>query len=143
MSFFNSIKQILKPDDDFLQEVEKDDLFTPAKRFDSIRPVSNDEKVVNIRAATQHRVVILSPRVFKENIDSITEHLRNRNILVINLENTNTEDSYKLLYFVGGVIRALDGQLQMIATDTYLATPSSVLLEGEVEDLLDQLETIY
>ena len=145
MSFFASIGRILKPDDEFMSEMEENGELFPSKKKapDMIRPVPADEKVVNIRAATQHRVIILSPHSFKESYDSIADHLRGRHILVINLERTNKEDARNLLYFVGGIVHALDGQLQIIATNTYMATPSSVQLEGVVEDLLDQLENVY
>ncbi len=144
MGFMDSMKAFLKPDD-FMDEVDEGgELFPPMKKKpETTKRVANEEKVVNIMAATQHRVIILSPHSFKETYDSIADHLRDRHILVINMERTNKDDARNLLYFIGGVVNALDGQLQIIATNTYMATPTNVQLEGVVEDLLGQLENVY
>jgi len=145
MGFGNMLKKFLEPDD-YGDEMENgSELFPPLrKKPNEMRAAAaTDEKVVNIMAATQHRVIILSPHSFKESYDSIADHLRDRHILVINLERTNKDDARNLLYFIGGVVNALDGQLQIIATNTYMATPANVQLEGVVEDLLDQLENVY
>lgn len=145
MGFINSLKKIISPDDDYINETDEGgELFPPLKKRSNEAARSyGDEKVVNIMAATQHRVIILSPHSFKESYDSIADHLRDRHILVINLERTNKDDARNLLYFIGGIVNALDGQLQIIATNTYMATPTNVQLEGVVEDLLDQLENVY
>ncbi|MCL2546252.1 MAG: cell division protein SepF [Oscillospiraceae bacterium] len=145
MGFVNALKDFLKPDDEYLdEETNGGELFPPLRKKNAeTAQVPSDEKVVNIMAATQHRVIILSPNSFKDSYDCIADHLRNRHILVINLERTNKDDARNLLYFIGGVVNALDGQLQIIATNTYMATPTCVQLEGVVEDLLGQLENVY
>jgi len=144
MGFFKSVKEFLKPDTFVDEPDEKGELFPPSKKRKEESPrTQGDEKVVNIMAATQHRVIILSPHSFKESYGSIVDHLRDRHILVINLERTNKDDARNLLYFAGGVVNALDGQLQIIATNTYMAIPANVQLEGMVEDLLGQLENVY
>ena len=144
MGFMGALKDFLKSDDEYLdEETNGGELFPPLRKKETAQAPIGDEKVVNIMAATQHRVIILSPNSFKDSYDCIADHLRNRHILVINLERTNKDDARNLLYFIGGVVNALDGQLQIIATNTYMATPTCVQLEGVVEDLLGQLENVY
>jgi len=143
----SAMKDFLRPDDEYYEEDANGGELFPPLRKKNHRAVQtappSDEKVVNIMAATQHRVIILSPNSFKETYDCIADHLRDRHILVINLERTDKDDARNLLYFIGGVVNAMDGQLQIIATNTYMATPTCVQLEGVVEDLLGHLENVY
>ena len=146
-NIFKTLGDFLRPDPMDEAADERGELFPPTKKRNKDEAPRaaglSDEKMINIMAATQHRVIILSPHTFKESYGSIVDHLRDRHILVINLERTNKDDARNLLYFAGGVVNALDGQLQIIATNTYMAIPANVQMEGMVEDLLDQLENVY
>ena len=55
---------------------------------------SKKNKVVNIHATTQLKVVLVKPERF-EDASTIADHLNNKRTVVLNLESTNKEDVYK------------------------------------------------
>ena len=93
-------------------------------------------KVVNIRAATQLQVVLVKPERF-EDASSIADHLREKRTVVLNLESTNGEIARRLLDFLAGVSYANEGKIKKVAISTYIITPYSVDILG---DLIDELE---
>ena len=93
-------------------------------------------KVVNIRAATQLQVVLVKPEKFEDASD-IADHLREKRTVVLNLESTNKDIARRLIDFLSGVAYAGEGKIKKVAANTYLITPYSVDIEG---DLIDELE---
>ena len=139
MGIFDEIKKLAHPgyedeDDDF-EEFE-----VPAKKevFEDRRPKLEDRrnKVVNIHATTQLKVVLVKPERF-ENASEIADHLKDKRTVVLNLESTNKDVARRLIDFLSGVAYAGEGKIKKVAANTYMITPYHVELEG---DLIDELE---
>ena len=139
MGIFDEIKKLTHPgyedeDDDF-EEFE-----VPAKKevFEDRRPKLEDRrnKVVNIHATTQLKVVLVKPERF-ENASEIADHLKDKRTVVLNLESTNKDVARRLVDFLSGVAYAGEGKIKKVAANTYIITPYHVELEG---DLIDELE---
>ena len=97
---------------------------------------STKNKVVNIHATTQLKVVLVKPERF-EDASTIADHLNNKRTVVLNLESTNKEVSRRLVDFLSGVAYANNGQIKRVANSTFIITPYNVDIMG---DLLDELE---
>mgnify|MGYP000473099370 CR=1 FL=1 len=97
---------------------------------------SKKNKVVNIHATTQLKVVLVKPERF-EDASTIADHLNNKRTVVLNLESTNKEVSRRLVDFLSGVAYAGEGKIKKVAANTYIITPYSVDIMG---DLIDELE---
>ena len=93
-------------------------------------------KVVNIHATTQLKVVLVKPERF-EDASTIADHLNNKRTVVLNLESTNKEVSRRLVDFLSGVAYANNGQIKRVATAPSSSPPYNVDIMG---DLLDELE---
>ena len=93
-------------------------------------------KVVNIHATTQLKVVLVKPERF-ENASEIADHLREKRTVVLNLESTNKDIARRLVDFLSGVAYAGEGKIKKVSANTYIITPYSVDIMG---DLLDELE---
>ena len=94
-------------------------------------------KVVNIHATAQLKVVLVKPERF-DDARSIADHLNNKRTVVLNLEQSNKEVSRRLIDFLSGVAFANNGEVKRVANSTFIITPSNVNLMG---DLLDELES--
>jgi cell division inhibitor SepF len=105
----------------------------------SSRPREEDRrnKVVNIHATTQLKVVLVKPERF-ENASEIADHLKEKRTVVINLESTNKEVARRLIDFLSGVAYAGEGKIKKVAANTYIITPYHVDIMG---DLIDELES--
>ena len=93
-------------------------------------------KVVNIHATTQLKVVLVKPERF-EDASTIADHLNNKRTVVLKLESTNKEVSRRLVDFLSGVAYANEGKIKKVAANTYIITPYHVDIMG---DLIDELE---
>ena len=148
MSLMDEFKKIIHPyddeDDDYEEDVGRDSeptYFEPREPRESSRrkEVSAEErrnKVVNIHATTQLKVVLVKPERF-ENASEIADHLREKRTVVLNLESTNKDIARRLVDFLSGVAYAGDGKIKKVSANTYIITPYSVDLMG---DLIDELE---
>lgn len=119
--------------DDFEDSPRRDGMFEDRK---SSRMDERHNKVVNIHATTQLKVVLVKPERF-ENASEIADHLREKRTVVMNLESTNKDVARRLIDFLSGVAYAGDGKIKKVAANTYIITPYSVDIMG---DLIDELE---
>ena len=139
MSIIDELKKWTHPYED--EDEEFEDFEEPPHRepaFDDRKARVEDRrnKVVNIHATTQLKVVLVKPERF-ENASEIADHLKDKRTVVLNLESTNKDIARRLIDFLSGVAYAGEGKIKKVAANTYLITPYSVDIEG---DLIDELE---
>jgi cell division protein sepF 2 len=79
----------------------------------------------------------MKPVKFDEDANTIADHLMEKRTVVMNMENTDPDIARRLLDFVSGVAYATSGNVKRVAAKTYIVTPYSVDLMG---DLIDGLE---
>ena len=151
MRIFDEMKKIFNPyedEDDYEEGFDDQDVspFVDDRDQDrghdrerSRKSASFDErrnKVVNIAATTQLKVVLVKPERF-EMASEIADHLKEKRTVVINLESTHKDIARRLIDFLSGVAYASEGRIKKIAANTYIITPYHVEMVG---DLLDELE---
>ncbi len=148
MGLMDELKKIIHPyddedydyEDDFEEPVKESSrsLFDDRKddRREDRRSEDRHNKVVNIHATTQLKVVLVKPERF-ENASEIADHLKDKRTVVLNLESTNKDVARRLIDFLSGVAYAGEGKIKKVAANTYIITPYSVDIMG---DLIDELE---
>ena len=140
LSFISELKKLTHPYED--EDEEFEDFEEPARSsrdaFEDRRVKADDRrnKVVNIHATTQLKVVLVKPERF-ENASEIADHLKDKRTVVLNLESTNKDVARRLIDFLSGVAYAGEGKIKKVAANTYIITPYHVDIEG---DLIDELE---
>ena len=144
MSLLDDFKRMIRPtsdeDDDYDVDFDEQDspFLDERPRMERDRPVVGDRrgKVVNIHATTQLKVVLVKPERF-ENASEIADHLKEKHTVVMNLESTHKDIARRLVDFLSGVAYAGEGKIKKVAANTYIITPYSVDIQG---DLIDELE---
>ena len=144
MSLLDDFKRMIRPtsdeDDDYDVDFDEQDspFLDERPRMERDRPVVGDRrgKVVNIRATTQLKVVLVKPERF-ENASEIADHLKEKRTVVMNLESTHKDIARRLVDFLSGVAYAGEGKIKKVAISTYIITPYNVDILG---DLIDELE---
>ena len=140
MSLIDELKKLTHPYED--EDEEFEDFEEPARSsrdaFEDRRVKVEDRrnKVVNIHATTQLKVVLVKPERF-EHASEIADHLRDKRTVVLNLESTNKDIARRLIDFLSGVAYAGEGKIKKVAANTYIITPYHVDIEGV---LIDELE---
>ena len=148
MGLMDELKKIIHPyddedydyEDDFEEPVKESSrsLFDDRKddRREDRRSEDRHNKVVNIHATTQLKVVLVKPER-GEHASEIADHLKEKRTVVLNLESTNKDVARRLIDFLSGVAYAGEGKIKKVAANTYIITPYSVDIMG---DLIDELE---
>ena len=149
MGIFDEVKKIFNPyedEDDYADDYEDQDTSPfleerPQRGGDRERKASSLDdrrnKVVNIAATTQLKVVLVKPERF-EMASEIADHLKEKRTVLLNLESTQKDIARRLIDFLSGVAYASEGRIKKVAANTYIITPYHVEMVG---DLLDELES--
>lgn len=94
-------------------------------------------KVVNLHPEGQLKVVLMKPTRFDDDANAIAGHLAEKRTVILNMENTDSETSRRLLDFATGVVFSCDGKIRRVASKTYIVAPGLVDLSGELVDGMD------
>lgn len=155
-NFVDKIKQMWNtPDDEFEyedkyeedeeneeEEYEEEDYYedepAPAPKETPRIPFIGGNKVVNINTTTKLQVVLFKPDRFSDETRNIADELMKSHTVVLNLENTNKDNSRRIIDFLSGAAYASRGKIKRVATSTFIIIPNSVGMTGD--DLLDELE---
>ena len=143
MNLIDNLRRMITPvsneDEDYDLDFEEQDspfLDDRPRSYDRSAVDSRRGKVVNIHATTQLKVVLVKPERF-ENASEIADHLKEKRTVVVNLESTHKDIARRLIDFLSGVAYAGEGKIKRVAANTYIITPYSVDIQG---DLIDELE---
>ena len=127
-------KEDIDDDEDYYEDE------APSKKSPQIPFIGNqNNKVLNINTTTKLQVVLFKPDRFSDETRAIADELMKQHTIVLNLENTNKDNSRRIIDFLSGAAYASRGKIKRVATSTFLIIPSSVDMTGD--DLLDQLES--
>ncbi len=93
--------------------------------------------VVPLRAATRGgmEVCMVKPGSIGD-AREIVDTLMSGRAVVINMEGIPTEIAQKIIDFTSGACYSMNGNLQKISNFIFIATPQSVELSGDFEDLM-------
>lgn len=146
MNLIDNLRRMITPvsseDEDYDLDFEEQDspfLDDRPRSYDRSAVDSRRGKVVNIHATTQLKVVLVKPERF-ENASEIADHLKEKRTVVVNLESTHKDIARRLIDFLSGVAYAGEGKIKRVAANTYIITPYSVEIQG---DLIDELENNF
>jgi cell division inhibitor SepF len=112
-------------------------MFTKIGSFFSIR--EEDEEYYDDEPAAGARVVpltnagrrggtevsVFSPRSYQDVVE-IADSLRNRQVVIVNLQNADRQLLQRVVDFTSGVAYTIDGKIQKLAEAIYLVVPAGV-----------------
>ena len=130
-------------DDDFEEEPPRKGLFS---RKDSAEYEEEEEppekprflgrsnpKVVPMRRSME--ITMIKPTSMEDSRD-ICDFLLAGKAVVLNMEGIHTEVAQRIIDFTSGATYSMNGNLQKISSYIFIATPDSVELSGDFQDIL-------
>jgi cell division inhibitor SepF len=135
MSIKSKIKTFFFLDDEYDYEEEKyaEEEIEP-KKFNK-QPVSK-QNVVSLQSVQKSsKLILCEPRVYAEAQD-ISDHLKNRRSVVVNLQRIEYEQGKRIIDFLSGTVYALGGDIQKIGVNIFLCTPDNVEVTGNISEFL-------
>jgi len=148
MSMKNKIKNFF-----YLDEYEEEAPIERERRYESqhtqtqpaaVKKTSKERRVSYSEAAVPNvvslqnlqkssKVILVEPRVYAEAQD-ISEHLKNKRSVVVNLQRIDKDQGIRIVDFLSGTVYALGGDIQRIGTDIFLCAPDTVEVAGAISD---------
>lgn len=89
--------------------------------------------IFNLHTQRNMKVVVCEPRVF-EDCQSISDNLKNRRPVIVNLENVEKDLSKRVIDFICGATYALSGHTQKVGNNIFLFVPSNMDIASETKE---------
>ncbi|RGZ01471.1 cell division protein SepF [Clostridium sp. AM58-1XD] len=116
-------------DDDYYDDEDK-----PAVRPHFLpRSTTSNSKVVPMKRGME--VSLVKPTTMEDSRE-ISDYLLAGKAVVLNMEGIHTEIAQRIIDFTSGATYSMNGNLQKISNYIFIATPDSVELSGDFQDLL-------
>jgi cell division inhibitor SepF len=138
MTIKSKLKTFFFLDDDYddnnQDEYEKVEPIKPQKQ------PSKPQNVVSLQSVQKGaKVILVEPRVYAEAQD-ITDHLKSRRAVVVNLQRIDHDEGRQIVDFLSGAVYALGGDIQKIGSSIFLCTPDNVEISGNISELVKEQE---
>ena len=78
-------------------------------------------------------VYVIKPQEFNE-AQTVTDFLKDGKTIVINMEGIELTAAQRIIDFIGGACYALDGTLQAISSNIFIAAPQDIEVSGDLRD---------
>jgi cell division inhibitor SepF len=80
-----------------------------------------------------NKMILFEPRAYSESTQ-ITDYLKKRNTVVVNLKRVTPDQAKKIVDFLQDSIYAMNGSLQKLGGGIFLCAPNNVNIEGKITD---------
>ena len=81
---------------------------------------------------------VIKPHEISES-QTVTDFLKEGKTIVINMEGLELAPAQRIIDFIGGACYALNGSLQAISANIFIAAPSSIEVSGDLrEEILNE-----
>ncbi len=107
------------------------------------RTVASSNRVVDFNGSRSTRsdvrgrneVYVIVPHDTSES-QTVADFLKNGKTIVINMEGLELATAQRIIDFIGGACYAIDGSLQAISANIFIAAPSSIEVSGDLREIL-------
>lgn len=141
MTIKSKLKTFFFLDDDYDDnqvEYEKAETVKPLKQPQQSVKTQNVVSLQSVQKSAT-KVILVEPRVYAEAQD-ITDHLKNRRPVVVNLQRIGREEGRQIVDFLSGAVYALGGDIQKVGSSIFLCTPDNVEISGNISELIQEQE---
>ena len=111
--------------------------YAPKKPKAKPSRVSSPSKLVSINSRNNNRssnqVYVIKPQEFNE-AQRVTDYLKEGRTIVINMEGIEVHAAQRIIDFIGGACYALDGSLQAISANIFIAAPNNIDVAGDLRE---------
>lgn len=99
---------------------------------DEFYSVSKEDAASNADLGS-NKMVLFEPRAYSESTQ-ITDYLKKRNTVVVNLKRVTPDQAKRIVDFLTGSLYAMNGSLQKLGGGIFLCAPNNVNIEGKITD---------
>ncbi|WP_027963116.1 cell division protein SepF [Halalkalibacillus halophilus] len=137
MSFKDRFKSFFEMDEPKTEDQEGIEVTTNDMVSAKYKEKDNVVSLTSIQNDT--KMVLCEPKEYEEAQD-IADHIKKKKSVVINLQQLDHYTSKRIIDFLSGTVYALNGNIQKLGQQTFLATPEHVNISGSISELFDETE---
>lgn len=135
--FVDKVKKFMGLNDSEEEEYEEEVVEEEIVSINQKNSSKLSNKIVNIHATTQMKVMIYEPQEYDESA-GIVDNLKNRKAVIVNLESIEDPDLVKnIFHFISGAVYALDGSIQKVSKGIFILAPSNIDIDGNIKKELE------
>ena len=121
---FDKLKKLFSCDDDRNSKTGTEDEYYNVDAYKDLSEANN--------------MVLIEPRAYSE-AQQISDHLKNRYAVVVNLKRVTADQAKRIVDFLSGTVYAIGGDLQKIGGGIFLLTPKNVNVQGKITEEDDKV----
>jgi cell division inhibitor SepF len=96
------------------------------------------QNVVSLQSVQKSsKVILVEPRVYSE-AQEISDHLKSRRAVIVNLQRIDHDQAKRIVDFLSGTVYAIGGDIQKIGPSIFLCTPDNVEIAGNISDFIQE-----
>lgn len=125
------------------QEEEVQEELEPMIKHQKQQPVKQaikpqTQNVVSLQSVQKSsKVILVEPRVYSE-AQEISDHLKSRRAVIVNLQRIEHDQAKRIVDFLSGTVYAIGGDIQKVGPSIFLCTPDNVEIAGNISDFIQE-----
>lgn len=111
-------------------------------RYENSKPermeaYSKKSNVIKVHSNTDMKVFICEPEKYEDCTKAVDE-LKNRKVVVLNIEEMELEDQKQVFEFIKGAVYALEASIQKVSNGIFVIAPCNVQIDGRLSDRFER-----
>ncbi|HHZ02835.1 MAG TPA: cell division protein SepF [Tissierellia bacterium] len=136
MGMINRVKDfigITDLEDDYEEEDVVSENNLESNRSERMETFSRKNNVIKVHSNTDMKVFISEPEKYEDCTKAVDE-LKNRKVVVLNIEGLELENQKQIFEFIKGAVYALEASIQKVSNGIFVIAPSNVQIDGRLRD---------
>jgi len=126
---------------DLEDDYEEEEVSAEGK-YESSKPermetYSKKNNVIKVHSNTDMKVFICEPEKYEDCTKAVDE-IKNRKVVVLNIEGMELEDQKQVFEFIKGAVYALEASIQKISNGIFVIAPNNVQIDGRLSDRFER-----
>ena len=121
---------------DLEEDYEEEELVsegTERNRNERMGTNTKRNNVIKVHSNTDMKVFICEPEKYEDCTKAVDE-IKNRKVVVLNIEGMELEDQKQVFEFIKGAIYALEASIQKVSNGIFVLAPNNVQIDGRLSD---------
>lgn len=106
---------------------------TDRNRNERMETYTKRNNVIKVHSNTDMKVFICEPEKYEDCTKAVDE-IKNRKVVVFNMEGMELEDQKQVFEFIKGAVYALEASIQKVSSGIFVLAPNNVQIDGRLSD---------
>jgi cell division inhibitor SepF len=108
-----------------------------SSRNERMETYTRRNNVIKVHSNADMKVFICEPEKYEDCTKAVDE-LKNRKVVVLNIEGMELEDQKQIFEFIKGAVYALEASIQKVSNGIFVLAPHNVQIDGRLSDRFER-----